>query len=247
MENMEIWNKNRVIDERYLKRAKVNGMDITSFSLMSVVEMATKQFGPIGKGWGYEIIEEKIDKGDVIQMGITHENGDRIPEIWEELHTLIISLWYMIDGEKIIMPNQAGHTPKLSKTKYGVSLDKEYYKKSLADAIKKSLSMLGFGADIFLGLLDDQHYALMQQEEQRLRIMSEKSDRIQELTEKTSRYCQAYRSNTMAHSLGAQYEGHCADVHRFARRYEIDPAPYIKKLEMACSARVEELKQQKQG
>lgn len=245
--NLEIWNANRAIPTEYTKGAKLQGQHITTFSLASVVEMATAQFGPIGKGWGYEIELERDDEGAIIQNAVTHENGDTQPEVREVIHTLIIRLWYMDGGEKVIMPVQAGHTPKMMRTKYGPSFDSEYYKKTLADAIKKSLSMLGFGADIFLGLMDDPFYQQQRQEEAQFEVETQRSNRIQELTELVKEYATAYKANNMPHSLKAQLGGHKAEVNRFAKRWGIDPAPYIAKLENSCAERLEEFKTQKES
>jgi len=46
-----------------------------------------------------------------------------------------------------------------------VTTDSEAPKKSLTDAIKKALAMLGFSADIFLGLYDDRDYVAERHEE----------------------------------------------------------------------------------
>ena len=98
--------------------------------------MATDQFGPIGKGWGYEVESERDDIGAVItkESSYIDEKGNTIfiKEEREIVHTLIIRLWYMDDGAKVIMPVQAGHTPKLMRTKYGPKFDDEYYKKTLS-------------------------------------------------------------------------------------------------------------------
>lgn len=247
-ENMSIWDRNKTIEQRFTKQATVGGMKITSFSLQSVVMMATKEFGPIGKGWGYEVTDERFDEGRIIQDAVTHENGDKQPQIKEITHTLIIKLWYMLDNEKVECPVQAGHTPYLSKTKYGPSHDNEYYKKTLADAIKKSLSMLGFGADIFLGLMDDQHYLQIQESERNLKEQSELPKRIEEFGAKVKGFAEMYKTTTMGHSIKAMYESHKAQIHSECRKLGIDPNKFLDKCTNAYQARVEELKSpKKQG
>lgn len=248
--NMAIWDANSTIPKEYTKRVKLKGQDITSYSLQSVVLMATKQFGPIGKGWGYEVVEEKNEDGEVIiQEEIIEKEGQTIKqrEIRSVLHTLIIKLWYVIDGERYEMPVQAGHTPKVMRTKYGPQFDDEYYKKSLADAIKKSLSMLGFGADIYLGLLDDQHYLAMKAEEDAIKFQTEKAGRIEALDAKVRGYCDAYKHNGLPQSIKAQLDGHCGEVNRECRALSINAEPYIKKLELAAIARRDELTGKSKG
>jgi hypothetical protein len=245
MSNMAIWDANSSIPQEYTKRAKLNGQEITTYSLQAALLMATRQFGPIGKGWGYEVVEEKNDDGDVIIQAetIIGKDGQKIDqrEIRSVLHTLIIRCWYVLDGERYEMPVQAGHTPKVMRTKYGPKFDEEYYKKSLADAIKKSLSMLGFGAEIYLGLLDDQHYLAMKAEEDAIKFESEKAGRIEALKDKVSGYCEAYKYNTLPQSIKAQFTGHMGEVNRECRALNINPDPYIKKMESAANARREEL------
>lgn len=64
----------------------------------------------------------------------------------------------MLDGAKGEVEH-FGHTPFVQKSvTYGAVQDMEASKKSLTDAIKKCLSMLGFNADIFLGMFDDREY-----------------------------------------------------------------------------------------
>jgi len=231
--NMSIWAANSSIDSRYTKKATLNGQQITSFSLQAVLLMATQQFGPIGKGWGYEVEMERLDEGSIIQKGATLENGDVIPEIKEITHTLTIRLWYVDGGEKYTMPIQAGHTPYLMGTKYGPKHDNEYYKKSLADAIKKSLSMLGFGADIFLGLMDDVNYTAMLESERMLKEQAELSGKIEEFTERVKNMIALYAKNNLIHSLNAKYQSDCQEVNHTCRKLGLSPEGYIKKLEQA--------------
>jgi hypothetical protein len=51
-----------------------------------------------------------------------------------------------------------GQTTFVGQNKNGVFTDEEAPKKSLTDATTKALSMLGFSADVFLGLYDDNKY-----------------------------------------------------------------------------------------
>jgi hypothetical protein len=244
MSNMQLWNAVKSIDPKFTKQAKVGGQNITSFSLQSVVMMATEQFGRFGKGWGYEVETERFDEGSIIQQKVTHENGDTQPEVKEITHTLLIRFWYMDEKEKIVCPIQAGHTPYLSRTKYGPSHDGEYYKKTLADAIKKSLSMLGFGADIFLGLMDDQHYLQVMQSEKDLQASSELPAKIEAFDKEIREKIKGYKSNNLSHSLGAMYKTHCQLINSECVKLGISPAKYLTIAESEYKARFEELRKQ---
>lgn len=243
-ENMKLWDSVKTIDPRYTKQARVGGQQITSFSLQSVIMMATEQFGKFGKGWGYTVQTERFDEGVVLQPMITHENGDIQPEVKEITHTLLISFWYMDGDDKIECPIQAGHTPYISRTKYGPSHDGEYYKKTLADAIKKSLSMLGFGADIFLGLMDDAHYQQVMESEKHLKEASELPAKIEAFDKEIRKLFSNYNSVNLSHSLTAMYKSHCQKIHAECNRLGIKPDKYLNIAEAQYNARFNELKAQ---
>ena len=242
MSNLDLWNRVSKIDPKFTKQATVNGQRINSFSLQSVLLMATDEFGKFGKGWGYEVETERFDEGAVIQEAVTHENGDKQPEIKEVTHTLLIRFWYVDEGEKITCPIQAGHTPYLRKTKYGPSHDGEYYKKTLADAIKKSLSMLGFAADIFLGLTDDAHYQQTIESERQLKASSELPEKIEEFGNDVMRRCELFKGTSMAHSITAMFKSTNQTIHSQCEKLNIKPDVYLAKVEEAYKARIEEIR-----
>ena len=161
-ENMKIWSQVDKTDTRYTKDAKVGGQQITSLSGTAMIMKATEVFGPAGIGFGWSVLEERFDKGAEIFSG----EGDKRVSLGHELnHTVKILFWIKQDGERGEF-EQYGCTPYLYKSKYGTTTDGEAPKKSLTDAIKKSLSMLGFSADVFLGMFDDRDYVKLRQEEQ---------------------------------------------------------------------------------
>ncbi|OOG85743.1 hypothetical protein B0E42_13150 [Pseudomonas sp. A25(2017)] len=172
--NMQIWAQVEKTDTRFTKKAKVNGQDITSLSGTAMVMKATELFGPVGIGWGWKIIEERFDEGHEIYIG----EGDKRSCIGREIgHTLKIALWFTQDGQRGEI-EQYGCTRYQYKTSYGMTTDGEAPKKSLTDAIKKALSMLGFSADVFLGLFDDQTYVDQLKEEQAIEQAVDKDAEI---------------------------------------------------------------------
>ncbi len=82
-----------------------------------------------------------------------------------------------MDGEKCHIQSY-GCTEYLYITKYGLTTDGEAPKKSLTDAVKKALSLLGFSADVFLGLYDDQAYRNEVKQEFALKNASDKAEDI---------------------------------------------------------------------
>lgn len=181
-QNMRIWSHVDKTDTRFTKKAKVNGQDITSLSGTAMVMKATELFGPVGIGWGWKVVEERFDDGHEIFTG----EGDKRACIGREIgHTVKIALWFMQDGQRGEI-EQYGCTRYQYKTSYGMTTDGEAPKKSLTDAIKKALSMLGFSADVFLGLFDDQNYvqqleaeqAIEQAEDREAEIERQKQERL---------------------------------------------------------------------
>lgn len=160
--NMQIWNRVEKTDTRFTKDAKVGGQQITSLNGTAMIMKATEVFGPVGIGFGWKVTEERFDKGAEMFVG----EGDKRASLGFELnHTVKILFWFKIDGERGEL-EQYGCTPYLYKSKFGTTTDGEAPKKSLTDAIKKSLSMLGFSADVFLGMFDDRDYVQQRQEEE---------------------------------------------------------------------------------
>lgn len=155
---MALWNAVCKTDPADTKPGEMNGQKITTISPASVYRAATEQFGPVGMGWGYKILEERFDKG----APVFSASGD--PAGNEVMHTLYVEVWAVINGEKCATTH-FGHTPYIQKTKYGLKTDFDAAKKSLTDAVKKALSMFGFNADIYLRQFDDVNYVAKVQAE----------------------------------------------------------------------------------
>lgn len=162
--NMRIWNLVSTTDTKYTKAAKVDGQNITSLNGTAMIMKATEVFGPAGFGFGWTVLEERYDRGAEIFSG----EGDKRLSLGHALnHTVKIQFWAEIDGKRGQF-EQYGCTKYLYKSTYGISTDPEAPKKSLTDAIKKSLSMLGFSADVFLGLFDDAEYVSQRKDEEKI-------------------------------------------------------------------------------
>ena len=148
---MAVWNQVSTTPVQYTETVHFDGRDITQIDGMYVVMRATELFGPIGKGWGFDIIEDRFDKG----APLLDKNGEVMA--WELMHTLLLKLWYVHAGKRCYS-TQYGHTPFVRKGQYGPYTDFDACKKSLTDAIKKCLSLAGFCADVYLGMFDDPIY-----------------------------------------------------------------------------------------
>ena len=161
--NMDVWSHACKTDIASTKTVQQGGRTITSISTLWPIKKATELWGPMGLGWGVNIIEERYDTGIPITKMVKkdandkNEKGEEVFICDSKIHTLRIELWYTI-GNSTGRLTSFGHTPYIYSSKWGASQDDEAPKKSLSDAIKKALSMLGFSADIYMGLFDDRDY-----------------------------------------------------------------------------------------
>ena len=81
-----------------------------------------------------------------------------------------------------------GHTPYILKTKNGPMCDMEAPKKSLTDALKKALSMLGFSYDVFSGQFDDSSYVQAIKIKESIEKAEDRDSKIQEAQEELKGY-----------------------------------------------------------
>ena len=151
--NLDIWDKVRTPDPKYTKAfSKGGGFKGTSTNATYLAKVATELFGPNGKGWGLDILAEDYRQGAPIL------NGDGSAIAHEIIHVVRCRVWYVLDGEKYESSAQFGQTQFVGKNKNGIYTDEEAPKKSVTDAMLKCFSLLGFSADIFMGLWDDSKY-----------------------------------------------------------------------------------------
>lgn len=131
MDNLAIWNAVSKTNPAHTKKVTQRG-GFTSICAQSQILEATRQFGPIGQGWGYNAASP-----------VFHDN----------LVFVSVVVWHG-NRENAFGPMTGGAEWK---DKNG-RLDSDAVKKATTDAITKLLSQLGFNADVFLGLYDDNKY-----------------------------------------------------------------------------------------
>ena len=138
MNNMELWDKVSKTDPKHTKKVNQRG-GFTAIDAHYQIQEATREFGPIGKGWGYDV------------------EGY---EIAQKLIIVRVTLWH---GDR---SNKFGPILGCSEI-FGNRTDTDAPKKATTDAITKGLAQLGFNADVFLGLFDDNKYVQQRQQETR--------------------------------------------------------------------------------
>lgn len=145
-DNLSIWNALFKTDPAHVKPITGKSYNGSSPKPQYVIMRLTEQFGPVGKGFGWQVLaSEYVD-------GKPHE------ECRERLHQCRIRFWWKDDdGEHSV--ESSGGTKALYKTNNGKWIDDEdAEKKSLTDAITKAASWLGVAGDIFMGRWDDSKY-----------------------------------------------------------------------------------------
>ncbi|EIV5186987.1 hypothetical protein [Serratia marcescens] len=189
--NLDIWKRVQRTDPARTKRKDTRDNSgkiirtVTSIRPTYQYMRATEIFGPFGIGWGVDVLEERFDPGIPLMEGIIDSAGretgkkvmrDSDGKILTSLnHTIKIMLWYNHDGARgeIIA---YGHTKYLYASKFGLSVEEEPSKKSLTDATTKALSSLGFSADVYLGMFEDNEYTQENEYEHSIKNASDKAE-----------------------------------------------------------------------
>jgi hypothetical protein len=129
--NMRIWDVVQKTNPAHTKQVNQRG-GFTAISANYQIMRATEVFGPIGIGWGY----------------------DCAPPIFQDTLMIVpVTFWHGDRG------NTFGPIFGCEewKDKNG-RVDSDAPKKAMTDGITKALSQLGFNADVFLGMYDDNKY-----------------------------------------------------------------------------------------
>lgn len=145
--NLALWNAVQTTDPAHTKSySGPGGFKGTATNATFLAKRATEQFGPCGIGWGVTVLDERVLDGAPLMDGAI-----------AKVHRVHIRLWYKLGDERGEIEH-FGQTTLVGKNKYGLYTDEDAPKKSLTDAMTKALSLLGFAADIHLGLYDDNRY-----------------------------------------------------------------------------------------
>lgn len=134
---MRIWDAVCKTNPANTKQVNQRG-GFTAINANSQIMEATRQFGPIGIGWGY-VAGDPIFHDKLVIVPVTLWHGDRDNTFGP-----------VFGCEEWIVKDR---------------VDSDAPKKAGTDGLTKLLSQLGFNADVFLGLYDDQKYVAQVREE----------------------------------------------------------------------------------
>lgn len=141
-DNKALWSRVCKTDPSHVKPITGKQYQGNSPKPYYIVERLTEEFGPCGIGWGFTILNERMER-------LTDS---------EILHVAVVRFWYVMGGQKGEL-EQIGQTKVVyEKSKGGLMVDEDAPKKSVTDALVKCASYLGFAGDIFSGRWDDSKY-----------------------------------------------------------------------------------------
>lgn len=133
MDNMDIYNKVRVVPPQALKpiqAGRLKGM--SDINPMWRIKVMTETFGICGVGWKYTITKQ-----------------------WTECHNnevkayCNVDLFIKVDGEWSDAIQGTGGSSEVSMERNGAYVSDECYKMALTDALSVAMKALGVGADIY--------------------------------------------------------------------------------------------------
>lgn len=134
-----LWDRLGRTDPKHTKSfQRAGGFRGTAIKPMWSFRRMTEEFGPCGQGWG--INEPKFQ---------IVETSD------ETLVYCTVSVWHG-DREQIVFG--VGGDKAMAKFNSGIRTDDEAFKKAFTDAVTNALKLIGVGADVHMGLFEDNKY-----------------------------------------------------------------------------------------
>lgn len=141
-DNLALWEKVQKTDPKHVKAITGKSYQGNSPKPHYLIHKATETFGPVGIGWGFSIVDERIEEG---------AGGER-------MHIARVKVWFKWEGERGEVEHIGGTQFSGTRSSGKAFTDEDAPKKSVTDALVKALSMIGFAGDIFMGRYDDSKY-----------------------------------------------------------------------------------------
>lgn len=156
-QNTALWdNLGRTDPAHTQKFTRGGGFKGTAIKPMFSYRRMTEEFGPCGKGWGVGEPTFQVVPGDnrevlvycTVSIWYRHEDAE--------------ARVYGVGGDKVvthIKANEQYNRPERWES------DDEAFKKAFTDAVTNALKLIGVGADVHMGLFDDNKYVNTMREE----------------------------------------------------------------------------------
>jgi len=148
-ENSKIWDILGRTDPAHTKAfTRGGGFKGTAIKPIWSYKRMTEEFGPCGIGWGVgEPQFQVVPANDEILVYCT-------ASVWFRQGDETSKTIYGVGGDKVV-----------SKFSSGLRSDDEAFKKAFTDAVTNALKLIGVGADVHMGLFDDNKYVNTMREE----------------------------------------------------------------------------------
>lgn len=141
MSNTDLWDRLGKTDPKHTRAfQRAGGFKGTAIKPMWSFRRMTEEFGPCGEGWGINEPSFQVVSG---------ADG-------EVLVYCTVSIWYGANKTKTVFG--VGGDKVVAKFSSGLKGDDEAFKKAFTDAVTNALKLIGVGADIHMGLFDDNKY-----------------------------------------------------------------------------------------
>jgi hypothetical protein len=139
-DNMRLWESVKVTDPKFHKAVAYGKRRFTAIDPQWQLQEATKRWGPYGHKWGLRKIQHEIVRMDDI--------GTDGPVV-DYAIILRAEFFYPFNDEEVSFEI-------LNDDKF--ARGQEVLKKLITNTRSKALSLLGFSADVFMGMYDDVSY-----------------------------------------------------------------------------------------
>lgn len=143
-----LWDKLGRTDPAHTKSFKrAGGFSGTAIKPMFSYKRMTEEFGPCGEGWGINEPSFQVVPGDnrevLVYCTVSIWHGDRTKVV------------FGVGGDKVISHIKANDQYKRPERWEN---DDEAFKKAFTDAVTNALKLIGVGADVHMGMFDDNKY-----------------------------------------------------------------------------------------
>lgn len=144
MANLNLWKAVQTTDLAFTKPS-TSGRSITTIDPQYQLREATNQFGPFGIGWGIKPDTVKISYKTIATYELLMYDAVMFYNYEDKEGLLNIS---SVQKIAYVTNNGKGY----------LKVDDDAQRKAETNAVSKGLSRIGFNADIFLGMFEDQDY-----------------------------------------------------------------------------------------
>jgi len=137
---ISLWDRLGKTDPKHTKPFKRSGgFSGTSIKPIYSYRRMTEEFGPCGEGWGINEPSFQVVSGSDGEVLVYCTVS-----IWHETKEKAV---FGVGGDKVVV-----------KQSNGLRGDDEAFKKAFTDAVTNALKLIGVGADVHMGMFDDDKY-----------------------------------------------------------------------------------------